>query len=210
MASYALMTTCKQRIKKYPEEVQDAITSIARHVDKVFVVISTDEFGDETPRLKDCVIVKMKENLYTFKKFVALKALEFDPEDNIFLVDDDWRYHYDYVPFMLHKLGDGEVASLGNGGCIGAFTVFKRKAIKDDFFGYWNKTLIATRIDDCYMTNYFKWKGYKRTYCNECVDQLVRTVADPLIPVSANNPNNEVYPKTFAYAASYKPWERKH
>jgi hypothetical protein len=83
---------------------------------------------------------------------------------------------------MLFKLGDGEVASLGNGGCIGVYTVFKCKGIKDDFFDYWNKTLIATHIDDCYMTNYFKWKGYKTTYCNECVDQLVRTVADPLIP----------------------------
>jgi hypothetical protein len=54
MANYALMTTCKSRIKKYPEEVQDATTSIARQ-DKVFVFISTDEFG-EVPHLKDCVI----------------------------------------------------------------------------------------------------------------------------------------------------------
>jgi hypothetical protein len=195
MANYVLMTTCKSRIKKYPEEVQDAITSIARHVDKVFVVISIDEFGDEVPHLKNCVIIKMKQNLYTFKKFVALKAFEFDPEDNIFLVETGAII--DYVPFMLLKLGDGEVASLGNSGCIGAFTVFKCKAIKDDFFGYWNKTLIAAHIGDCYMTDCFKWKGYKTTYCNECVDQL-RTVAHPLIPESANNPDNSVCPKIFS------------
>ena len=64
---------------------------------------------------------------------------------------------------MLFKLGDGEVASLGNCGCIAAFTVFKCKTIKDDFFGHWNKTLIATHIDDCYMTDCFKWKRYKTT-----------------------------------------------
>ena len=77
MANYPLITICKSRIKKYPEEVQDAIISIAHDVDKVFVVISTEEFGNEVPHLKYCIIIKMKQNLYKFEKFVALKAFEF-------------------------------------------------------------------------------------------------------------------------------------
>ena len=205
----ALMTTCKQRTDNNLNEVQEAINSIAKQVDKVYVVVSTDEYGENLPKLDNCEVYKVKPNLYAFKKFMPLITENFKPDDDIYLVDDDWRYHYNYAEYMKRFRANADIASLGNGGCIGAFTLFKARCIKEDFFGYWSNALIATRIDDCFMTNYFRWKRYKAQYYDRCVDELVRSVADPLIPESANNPNNTVYPRTFGFAASYKPWELK-
>ena len=211
MANVALMTTCKARTDKYLNEVQEAINSIAKQVDKVYLVLSADEYGDDFPKLSNCDYLIIKKNLYSFKKYIPLYALPqvFDLNDNIFTVDDDWRYHDNYAEYMLRMMGNADVASLGNGGCIGAFCVFKAKCLQPEFFTKMSKELIDSHIDDVYLTNYFKYKGWKTKYCKECVDDLVRTVADPLIPESANNPNNNVYPRTFAYAATYKPWGKE-
>lgn len=206
--NYAFMTTCKARTDKYLKEVQEAIDSIAPQVDKVYLVLSVDEYGDNLPKLSNCTYLLMKKNLYSFKKYIPLYALPqvFDLNDNIFTVDDDWRYHQDYVQYMLNMMGDKDAASLGDGGCIGAFCVFKAKCLQPEFFTKMSQELIDGHIDDIYLTNYFRYKGWKTKYHKGCVDDLVRTVADPLIPESANNPNNSVYPQTFRYAATYKPW----
>ena len=212
MANIALMTTCKQRLENYNNEVMEAIESIASQVDKVYLVLSREEFNDKIPKLNlpmNVIVQICVKNIYSFKKFMPLltRRSDFNDNDNIFLVDDDWRYHPDYVKYMLDFMGNAEVASLGCGGCIGAFTVFKDKCIDEEFFKYWTHELIDTRIDDIYMTNYFKFKNRKAHYYDKCVDELVRTVSDPLIPISANNPNNEVYPKTFRFASQYRPWQ---
>ena len=208
----ALMTTCKPRLDKYKKEVMESILAIAPQVDRLYIVLSLQEFENKIPKLDlpdNVIIVTCLLNTYSFKKFYPLaeKAkFNISEDDNVFLVDDDWRYHPDYVKYMLDYRGDKDVAALGNGGCIGAFTLFKAKCIQPDFFKYWTKELIETRIDDIYLTNYLKWKGFTAKYYDKCVDELVRTAADPLIPESANNPGNSIYPKTFAAAASYKPW----
>ena len=212
----ALMTTCKPRLDNYKKEVMESILAIAPQVDRLFIVLSLQEFENKIPKLDlpdNVTIVTCLLNTYSFKKFYPLvdKAkFNISSEDNVFLVDDDWRYHSDYVKYMLDYRGDKDVAALGNGGCIGAFTLLKAKCIQPDFFKYWCKELIETRIDDIYLTNYINWKGYTTKYYDKCVDELVRTVADPLIPESANNPGNSIYPKTFAAASSYQPWKANY
>lgn len=208
----ALMTTCKPRLDKYKKEVMESILAIAPQVDRLYIVLSLQEFENKIPKLDlpdNAIIVTCLLNTYSFKKFYPLveKAkFNISEDDNVFLVDDDWRYHPDYVKYMIDYRGDKDIGALGNGGCIGAFTLFKAKCIQPDFFKYWTKELIETRIDDIYLTNYLKWKGFTAKYYDKCVDELVRTVADPLIPESANNPGNSIYPKTFFAAASYQPW----
>ena len=202
---YALMTTCKQRVANYKNEIQEAIDSLACQVDKVFLTLSTDEF-DEIPKFNNCTVVLMKENLYSFKKYIPLQVLEFDPEDIIVLADDDWKMNPDYVDRMIERMGDNDVASLGCGGVIGCFCIMKAKCIEKDFFRYWNKSLIDSRIDDVFLGNYLKHKGHKGSFAGPNTDTLVREHAKPLIPVSANNPDNTVYPRTFTWVANYKPW----
>jgi hypothetical protein len=48
------------------------------------------------------------------------------------------------------------------------------------------------------------WKKRKCVFCDGFTDDLVRTLADPLISESANNPNNGIYPKTFGIATKFK------
>lgn len=204
----ACMTTCKERVDKYFDKVQEAIDSIAKQVDRVYLTISEQEFGTQIPEFKNCLIFRMVKNLRSFKKYMPLKRF-YHGDDIIFFCDDDWRYHDNYAEHMLKMLGDNDIASLGSGGAIGGFTVMRGSAMEPDFFYLMSDEIIETRIDDVYLTKYMRWKNRKCVFCNQCTDRLVRTLADPLIPESANNPNNEIYPKTFGIATRFKFPENK-
>lgn len=204
----ACMTTCKERVDKYFDKVQEAIDSMAKQVDRVYLTISEEEFGTQLPAFKNCLMFRMVKNLRSFKKYMPLNRF-YHGDDIIFICDDDWRYHDNYVEHMMKLLGDNDLASLGNGGAIGAFTVMKGSAMEPDFFDLMTDEVIDTRIDDVYLTKYMRWKNRKCVFCNQCVDKLVRTMADPLISESANNPNNEIYPKTFKIATQFKFTENK-
>jgi hypothetical protein len=199
----ACMTTCKDRVDKYFDKVQEAIDSIAKQVDRVYLTISEQEFGTQLPAFRNCLMFRMVKDLRSFKKYMPLKRF-YHGDDIIFFCDDDWKYHDGYADYMLKILGDKDIASLGNGGAIGAFTVMKGSAMEPDFFDLMTDEVIETRIDDIYLTKYMRWKKRKCVFCNQCVDDLVRTIADPLIPESVNNPNNEIYPKTFKIATKFR------
>lgn len=199
----ACMTTCKDRVDKYFDKVQEAIDSIAKQVDRVYLTISEEEFGTQLPAFKNCLMFRMVKNLRSFKKYMPLKRF-YHGDDIIYICDDDWKYHDNYADYMLSMLGNNDIASLGYGGAIGGFTVMKGRAIDLDFFKKMSDEIIETRIDDVYLTKYMRWKNRKCVFCDRCTDNIVRTLADPLISESANNPNNSIYPRTFKIATQFK------
>lgn len=199
----ACLTTCKDRVDKYFDKVQEAIDSIAKQVDRVYVTISDEEFGDQLPNFNNCLMFRTDKNIRSFKKYLPLKSF-YHGNDIVFICDDDWRYHDNYADYMINMLGDKDLASLGFGGAIGGFTVMKGSAIELDFFRKMSDEIIETRIDDVYLTKYMKWKGRKCAFCDRCTDDIVRKLADPLIAESANNPENSIYPRTFKIASQFK------
>ena len=123
-----------------------------------------------------------------FKKIIPTLKKHYGEKYYLFSVDDDYIYRHDYIKMMIDFLNGGETDSfcLNHPGIIGNRMVYKSSIFSSDFWEKLTPEVVATRIDDLYITHYMNCKSKKMGGCRPKDTPEIMRVFNSIYPNSHN------------------------